>query len=93
MAESKTQKIAIVRVRGTINISQPLKHTFDMLNLANKNWCIVIENTPSNMGMIKKVKDFVTWGEISDEMYAELFEKKAEEYKDLLEDSKSKIKC
>lgn len=92
MAEDKSKKIVVVRVRGNVNISEPLKRTFDMLNLHNKNWCVVLENTPSNIGMIKKVKDYVTWGEITEENYNDLFEKRGEEYKGKTEDSKSLIK-
>ena len=63
-----------------------------MLNLHNKNGCVVIDNNPSMMGMVKKVKDYVTWGEISEENYKKLIETRAELYEARLEDSKSKIK-
>jgi large subunit ribosomal protein L30 len=92
MAEKKSEKILVIRVRGKVNLSEPLKSTFNMLNLHNKNWCIVLDSTPSNMGMIKKVKDYVTWGEITEENYNLLFEKKGEVFKERLEDSKSLIK-
>ncbi len=96
MAEEKKQKkssrIAVIRLRGNLHISGPLDQTFKMLNLHNKNWCVILENNASNLGMIKKVKDYVTWGEISDEVYDELFEKKGEFYLGRTEDSKSLIK-
>ena len=85
-------KILVVRIRGKINLSAELKSTFEMLNLHKKNWCIVIENNPSMIGLLNKVKDYVTWGEISEEGFKELVLKKGEEFKARTEDSKSKIK-
>ena len=78
-------KIAVVRVRGKINLNHDLKKTFEMLNLYNKNGCVVLKDTPSVRGMIKKVKDYVTWGEITDDVYKELMTK-ADEYKARAED-------
>lgn len=87
-----TNKIAVVRVRGGINVNQKVKDTFNLLRLFNKNYCVVIEITPAMMGMIKKIKDYVTWGEIDDETYNLLIEKRGEEYKGREQDSKGKIK-
>ena len=73
--------IVAVRVRGMVGLPYETKQTLEMLNLHNKNWCSLYKDTPSVRGMIKKVKDYVTWGEISEEVYKELMEKRAEEYK------------
>ena len=59
-------KIAIVRVRGNIKVMKVFIDTMRMLNINRKNHCAVVESTPDIMGMIKKVKDFITWGEVSD---------------------------
>jgi len=91
--EKKTgNKVVVIRVRGKINLTHELRKTFEMLNLYNKNGCVVIDNNPSMMGMVKKVKDYVTWGEITEENYKNLVEKKADLYKGRTEDSKLKIK-
>lgn len=60
-------KIAVVRIRGLTKIRKDFADTLEMLNLNRKNHCAVFENTPDVIGMIKKVKDFVTWGEISED--------------------------
>lgn len=60
-------KIAIVRVRGNVKVMRVFIDTMRMLNIDKKNHCAVVEITPSIMGMIKKVKDFITWGEVSDD--------------------------
>lgn len=84
-------KIAVIRVRGRINIRKQIKDTFDMLRLYNKNYCVVLESTPQNMGMINKVKDFVTCGEIEEGLFNELIAKRGEEYTGREKDSKGKI--
>ncbi|MEM3126902.1 MAG: uL30 family ribosomal protein [Candidatus Woesearchaeota archaeon] len=61
-------KIAVIRVRGGINLTNDLKDTFKMLRLLKKNSCVVIEDTPCNLGMVKKIKDYVTWGKLSPEV-------------------------
>ncbi|MBN2368534.1 50S ribosomal protein L30 [Candidatus Woesearchaeota archaeon] len=89
--EKKKHILAVVRVRGQVNLTYGLKRTFDLLNLHNKNWCVFVEDTPSIRGMIQKVKDYVTWGEVTDELMDEVISKRGELYKDRLEDSKAKI--
>ena len=84
-------KIAVVRVRGGIGMAPDAQKTLKMLNLYNKNWCVVIDATPSNLGMIRRAKDYVTWGEISDEVHQEMIEKRGEEFTERTEDSKKKI--
>ncbi|MBL7147399.1 MAG: 50S ribosomal protein L30 [Nanoarchaeota archaeon] len=60
------KKVAIIRIRGKIGLKKNIKDTLNMLRLYNKNYCIVIDNKPQNIGMIKKVKDYITWGEIEE---------------------------
>ena len=69
--------LAVIRIRGTVGIRKSVKDTFKMLRLEKKNTCIVISETPQYLGMIKKVKDFVTWGNISEETLNELVKKRA----------------
>jgi len=84
-------KIAIIRIRGSVNLRKEVKDTFSLLRLYRKNYCVVVEGTPSLMGMVKKVKDYVTYGEIDDAAYKELVEKRGEEYKGREKDSRGKI--
>jgi large subunit ribosomal protein L30 len=71
-------KIAIIRVRGPINVRKVVGDTLKMLKLHRKNYCVVIPDTPSYRGMIYKVKDYVTWGTIDEETLKLLTEKKGE---------------
>ncbi|MFP4170545.1 MAG: 50S ribosomal protein L30 [Methanomassiliicoccales archaeon] len=63
---------AVIRVRGPVNVSGKIEDTLDVLNLTRVNHCSIVPQTPSAMGMIQKVKDYVTYGEISEETLARL---------------------
>ena len=63
-----------------------------MLRLYNTNYCVILDNTPTAMGMIKFAKDYITWGEADDAVIQELFEKRGALYTGPLTDSKKKIK-
>ncbi len=88
--EQRKASLVVVLVRGTVNVTQSVKDTLKMLNLARKNHCVVVDNNPVNLGMIKKVKDYVTWGELDENTFKELVEKRGEEYKSRLGDFKKK---
>ena len=83
-------KIAVVLVRGLVNVTQTVKDTLAMLKLTRKNTCVVVESNPVMMGMIKKAKDYITWGEISEETYKELVAKRGVEWLGPTQDSKKK---
>lgn len=89
--ETTEEKIAIVRIRGLIGVKHDIDNTLKKLKLYNKNYCVVVPRTASYVGMIKKVKDYVTWGSIDENTYNSLIEKRAEEYKGRVSDKKGKI--
>jgi large subunit ribosomal protein L30 len=64
--------LAVIRIRGNVNLRSGIKDTLVMLRLRRVNNCVLIKKTPQNDGMIMKVKDYVVWGEISDEMLKKL---------------------
>lgn len=84
-------KIIVVRVRGRVRLLTKIKDTLNMLRLYNTNYCVVLDNTPVNMGMIAFVKDYITWGEADDAVVKELFEKKGILYTGAFADSRTKI--
>ena len=59
--------LAVVRVRGIINVKNDIRDTLTMLGLGRVNHCVLISENPQNMGMVRKVKDYVTWGPIDTE--------------------------
>lgn len=64
--------LAVVRVRGVINVKNDIRDTLTMLGLGRVNHCILLNETPESMGMLLKVKDYVTWGSIDADTAATL---------------------
>ena len=67
--------IAIIRIRGQVGLNIKIIETFNRLKLRKKYSCIVIEKpTREQLGMLEKVRNFVAYGEISNEVYKKLVE-------------------
>ena len=90
-SKNEGQKLAIVRVRGLTGIKHPIDDTLNKLRLYRKNYCVVVPKNSVYMGMIRKVKDYVTWGEVGEETYKTLLDERKEEYKGRASDSKGEI--
>ncbi|MBC8444127.1 uL30 family ribosomal protein [Candidatus Woesearchaeota archaeon] len=69
-------ELAVIRIRGSIKVNKVIVDTLKMLNLNKTNHCIVIQNKPNYLGMIKKCKDYITWGELNSETKKELTKRK-----------------
>lgn len=84
MAEEKKDggKFGVILIRGVINVDKQVKDTLHNLRLRKKLSCVVVDNTPSNKGMLDKCKDYITWGEIDNETEKELKEKRGKKTKD-----------
>ncbi|MHC1566482.1 MAG: 50S ribosomal protein L30 [Candidatus Syntropharchaeia archaeon] len=67
---------AVVRLRGTVNVRPEIRDTLKMLRLNRVNHCVIVEENPHYEGMIKKVKDYVAWGRINEEMLELLLRKR-----------------
>jgi large subunit ribosomal protein L30 len=63
---------AIVRVRGTVDTPPDVEATLRMLRLTRKFTAVIYPQDKSLEGMLKVVKDWVTWGEVSKEVLKEL---------------------
>ncbi|RJQ17568.1 50S ribosomal protein L30 [Candidatus Woesearchaeota archaeon] len=59
--------LAAVRIRGEVRVNTVFVDTLNMLRLFRKHACIVLQDTPANRGMLQKVKDYITYGEVSSE--------------------------
>lgn len=68
--------IAVIRIHGCVRLRAEIVETFYRLRLRRKYSCVVLDGTPEQLGMVKKVSDFVAYGEISDETYKKLNEKR-----------------
>ncbi len=63
---------AVIRVRGTVNVKSDIKDTLKILRLNRVNHCVLLPKSKSYSGMLQKVKDYVTWGEIMPETLAKM---------------------
>ena len=64
--------IAAIQIRGLVNSKDKVKDTIRMLNMGRKHTMVILEDTPSNIGMLKKAKDYITWGELDPKLEKEL---------------------
>lgn len=69
-------KIALIRIRGRVGVKRPVKDTLAMLRLHRVNHLVIVDENPTYSGMIHKVKDYITWGEINAETLAELIKRR-----------------
>lgn len=69
-------KLAVIQIRGTVGMSGKLKDTLKMLKLVRKNSCVVVDGSRNYLGMLMKLKDYITWGEIDEETFKALLEKR-----------------
>lgn len=74
-------KIAIVRIRGIPNKGPSVARTLQLLKLGKKNWCAVFDDSKDLRGMLMKVKDYATWGEVNEEILRLLNEKRGKKPK------------
>ena len=68
--------IAVLRIRGEVGVRDQIKQAMNLMKLHRKNRVILLKNTQSNVGMINKVKDYCTFGEVDAELVKELLEKR-----------------
>jgi len=57
--------IAVIRIHGQVKLKKNIAETLSRLRLRRKYSCVVLNPTKEQMGMIKKLKDFVAYGEIN----------------------------
>ena len=69
-------KIIAIRIRGKVDVPPDVKKTLDLLKLRRKNTAVILDDDPSIKGMLKKVENWITWGEIDAETLSLLLEKR-----------------
>ena len=68
--------LAVIRIRGTANLSPDHRKTLDLLMLHKPNHAIFIDEKVQLAKMVEKVKDYVTYGEIDLETTGALIAKR-----------------
>ena len=69
-------KLALIRLRSGIRARGEVRDTLAMLRLHRINHLVIVDDNPSYRGMIQKVKDYITWGEIDKETLVKLLRKR-----------------
>ncbi|MCX8194177.1 MAG: uL30 family ribosomal protein [Candidatus Pacearchaeota archaeon] len=69
-------KIAVIRIAGQVDLPPDVKKTLELLKLKRKFSCAIIEDKPELIGMIKKIQDYVMFGEITEETFQQLLLKR-----------------
>ena len=71
--------IAAVRLRGDVDVSTKLSDTLDSLNLNKRNSCVLVdEDNDAAVGMLEQARNFITYGEVSEETLQKIEEKEGE---------------
>jgi large subunit ribosomal protein L30 len=66
--------IFVVRIRGGVDAQKTVEATLTMLRMERNNYATILKGSPSYTGMLRKAKDYVTWGEPSVEIVKLLLE-------------------
>ena len=67
--------IAVLRIKGQVGLKREVKETLHRLRLRRKYVCVVFDKpNEAQMGMIKSLRNFVAFGEITDATYKKIVE-------------------
>jgi len=64
--------IAVIRIRGRIGIKEEIEDTMRMMQLRTVNNCVTVPENETYKGMLQKVKDYTTYGEIKQETFEKM---------------------
>jgi len=67
---------AAIRIRGSVNLRKEIKDTLAMLRLYRKMHCVLLKETDSLKGMVRAVNNWITYGEINDDILKLLIKKR-----------------
>ena len=70
------KRLAVLRVRGSVNCPYYVEETLEMIHLPRTNHCWIIDDRPQYKGMLQLVKDYITWGELSEETLVSMIQKR-----------------
>ena len=75
--------IAAIRIRGQVGLNKEAKETLFRLRLRRKYSCVIIdEKNEALKNMLKNVRNFISYGEISEDTKKQLLEKRQKKDKE-----------
>jgi large subunit ribosomal protein L30 len=72
------KRIGVVRVRGSVNVNRKVEDALRMLRLSRVNYATIIDDRDAYIGTLRKVKDYVTWGEVGTDDVALILKNRGE---------------
>lgn len=66
--------IAVIRIRGQVGVDRKIADTLKRLRLDRKYTCIILNSTKEQAGMIEKVRDFVAFGDVTNDTLSKVIE-------------------
>ncbi len=76
-AQEEPKLVAIIRIRGRPTMNRKIGDTLKMLRLHHVNHAAIYQFTPTIRGMLEKVKDYVSYGPLSEVLLERLLTKRA----------------
>jgi large subunit ribosomal protein L30 len=68
--------IAVVRIRGPVKVNHEINDTLEMMRITRTNHATLVDDRPQYLGMLQKCKDYIAFGEITEDMLAKLLAKR-----------------
>jgi large subunit ribosomal protein L30 len=68
--------LAVIRIRGRVNIDPDIRDTLNQLKLSTKHSCVLLSENETYKGMLKKVENWVAWGPVKTETAKKLIMKR-----------------
>ncbi len=65
-----------IRIRGGVNASHRVEDTMRMLRMDRNNTSTLLDDRPEYLGMLQRAKDYITWGEPTEETVRLVLEKR-----------------
>jgi large subunit ribosomal protein L30 len=66
----------VVRMKGTVNVPRWANLTLERLHLDKKFRATIIPENEQSLGMLRKIKEWVSWSSVDDSFIREFIEKK-----------------
>ena len=67
---------AVIRIRGSAAKRYEMNDALEMMRLKSPNNCVLLPENAEAKGMLAKVKDLATWGEVDKETLVKLLQKR-----------------
>ena len=69
--------IIVIGISGLVEVPKKIQETLFRMRLRRKYSAVLIKPTFQNLAMLKKIRNFIAYGDISKEMLSALLEKRA----------------